>query len=123
MKHLLLAAAALVTVPFGASLSAAAIAITGGTVAIGDGSQPIRGGTVIIANGRVLSAGASVAVPAGARVIDATGKWVSPGIIAGFSSLGLMEGYGMGEVNDSDADKTPFSAAIDVAPAINFSGQ
>ncbi len=123
MKHLLLAAATLIAAPYTGALHAETIAITGGTVAIGDGSQPISGGTVVIANGRVVSAGPSVAVPAGARVIDATGKWVSPGIIAGFSTLGLMEGYGMGEVNDSDADKTPFSAAIDVAPAINHSGQ
>ena len=119
MKHLLLAAAALIAAP----LPAETIAITGGTVAIGDGSQPIKGGTVIIANGRIVSAGANVAVPTGAIVVDATDKWVSPGIVAGFSTLGLMEGYGMGEVNDSDADKSPFSAAIDVAPAINPSGQ
>ncbi len=119
MRHLLLAATALIAAP----VLAETVAITGGTVAIGDGSQPIRGGIVVIANGRVVSAGAGAAVPAGARVIDATGKWVAPGIVAGVSSLGLMEGYGIGEVNDSDADKSPFSAAIDVAPAINPSGQ
>ena len=30
-------------------------------------------------------------LPAGAQVIDATGKWVTPGIVAGFSRLGLAE--------------------------------
>lgn len=119
MKRLLLAAAALIAAPVGAET----VAITGGTVAIGDGSQPIRGGTVVIANGRIVSAGAGVAVPAGARVVDATGKWVSPGIVAGVSTLGLMEGYGMDEVNDTTADKSPFSAAIDISTAINPSGQ
>lgn len=119
MRHLLLAAAAFAATP----LSAQTIAITGGTVAIGDGSQPIRGGTVVIANGRIVAAGANVAVPAGAQVVDAAGKWVSPGIVAGFSTLGVMEGYGMGEVNDSDADKSPFSAAIDLSPAISPSSQ
>jgi len=119
MKHLLLAAAALIAAP----LSAETVAITGGTVAVGDGSQPIKGGTVVIANGRVVAAGAGVAVPAGARVVDATGKWVSPGIIAGVSSLGLMEGYGMSETNDMSADKSPFSAALDVSTAINPNGQ
>nr|WP_047169778.1 amidohydrolase family protein [Sphingomonas sp. Y57] len=106
-----------------APLSAETIAITGGTVAIGDGSQPIKGGTVVIANGRVVAAGAGVAVPAGARVVDATGKWVSPGIIAGVSTLGLMEGYGMSETNDLSADKSPFSAALDMSTAINPTGQ
>jgi len=119
MKRLLLAAAALIAAP----IYAETIAITGGTVAIGDGSQPIRGGTVVVANGRIVAAGAGVAVPAGARVIDASGKWVSPGIVAGVSTLGLMEGYGMDEVNDTAASKSPFSAAIDVSTAINPDGQ
>ena len=30
-------------------------------------------------------------LPAGTQVIDATGKWVTPGIVAGFSRLGLAE--------------------------------
>ena len=118
MKRLLLAAAAFIATP----LPAETIAITGGTVAIGDGSAPIRGGTVVIANGRVVSAGPGAA-PAGVRVIDATGKWVSPGIVAGVSSLGILDGYGMPETNDADAGKSPFSAAIDIAMAINPTGQ
>jgi imidazolonepropionase-like amidohydrolase len=119
MKHLLLAAAALIAAP----LSAETIAITGGKLAIGDGSQPIESGTVVIANGHIVAAGAGVAVPAGARVIDARGKWVSPGIIAGVSTLGILDGYGMPETNDSEASKSPFSAALDIAPAIDSSGQ
>lgn len=119
MRRLLLAAVAFVATP----LPAETVAITGGTVAIGDGSAPIRNGTVVIANGLVLSAGAGVAVPPGARVIDATGKWVSPGIIAGVSTLGLLDGYGMPETNDASAGTSPFSAAIDIAPAINPTGQ
>jgi imidazolonepropionase-like amidohydrolase len=99
------------------------IAITGGTVAIGDGSQPIENGTVVIANGRIVAAGAGVAVPASATVIDATGKWVSPGIVAGVSTLGVMEGYGMSEVNDLSAAKSPFSAALDISTAVNPNGQ
>lgn len=119
MKSLLLAAAALIATP----VSAETIAITGGIVAIGDGSQPIRGGTVVIADGRIVSAGAGTAVPAGARVVDAAGKWVSPGIVAAVSTLGLMEGYGMDEVNDTTASRSPFSAAIDISTAINPTGQ
>ena len=30
-------------------------------------------------------------LPAGTQVIDATGKWVTPGIVAGFSRLGLAD--------------------------------
>ncbi|MGE5564079.1 MAG: amidohydrolase family protein [Bacillota bacterium] len=105
-----------------AAIPAAAetIAITNGTVALGDGSGPIQNGTVVIRDGKIVAAGQGVAVPAGARVIDATGKWVTPGIVAGFSRLGLTDVSGGAEgANDENAEKGPFNAAIDVAPAIN----
>ena len=95
------------------------VAIIGGTVVIGDGSDPIPNGTVVIRDGRIASAGANMAVPAGAQTIDATGKWVAPGFFAGFSRLGLVEVSAVEQTNDSAADSSPFSAAIDVAPAIN----
>src|SRR3712207_9593359 len=71
---------------FAAPATAQTIAITGGTVVLGDGSEPIQGGTVVITNGRVTAAGAGVAVPAGATVVDANGRWVTPGIVAGLRS-------------------------------------
>ena len=120
---LLLAAAA----PVGAQT----FTIVNGTVARGDGSEPIRGGTVVVRNGRIVAAGAGVGVPAGAQVIDANGKWVTPGIVAGFSRLGLAEvdltsskedGGGRDDTSGSADDTSqtgPFSAAIDVVPAIN----
>ena len=93
--------------------------ITGGKVVIGDGSAPIEGGTVVFANGRVIAAGRGVAVPAGATIIDARGKWVTPGIVAGFSRLGLVGVDAVDPSNDSSAGKSMFNAALDVAPAIN----
>ena len=95
------------------------VAITGGTVALGDGSAPIEGGTVVIRNGRVVAAGRGVAVPADATVVNAAGKWVTPGIVAGFSRVGLIEVDAVDATNDAVANGSPFSAAIDVAPAIN----
>ena len=95
------------------------IAITGGKVVIGDGSAPIDGGTVVVANGRVIAAGSAVAIPAGAQRIDATGKWVTPGIVAGFSRIGLAGVDGVDESNDTAAKSVPFSAALDIALAVN----
>jgi len=100
-------------------LSAQTLAITGGRVVIGDGSEPIDGGTVVIRDGRVVGAGANVAVPAGATIIDARGKWVTAGVVAGFSRIGLVEVDAVDATNDIRAATSPFSAAIDVAPAIN----
>jgi imidazolonepropionase-like amidohydrolase len=119
MRKGFIAAGALLAALLASAAPAQTFAITGGTVALGDGSEPIEGGTVIVRNGRIVAAGRGVAVPAGAQTIDATGKWVTPGIIAGFSRVGLAEVDAVGNTNDVSADNSPFSAAIDVAPAIN----
>lgn len=95
------------------------VAITNAKIAIGDGSAPIDNGTVVIRNGRVVSAGAGGAVPAGARTIDAQGRWVTPGLVAGWTNLGLVEVDGVESTNDTRANASPFSAAIDVSTAIN----
>lgn len=117
IRHALLAAA-FIAGP--SPLAAQTFAITNGTVALGDGSEPIAGATVIIRNGRVVSAGRTARVPAGAQIIDANGKWVTPGIVAGFSRLGLAEvDLGASGSDDTETGNSPFSAAIDVAPAIN----
>ena len=101
-------------------LAAQTVAITNGTVVVGDGSEPVQGGTVVVRNGRVVAAGRGVSVPGGAEVIDATGKWVTPGIVAGFSRLGLAEvDLGADGSDDTDSGNGPFNAAIDVTPAIN----
>ncbi|MFM2411555.1 MAG: hypothetical protein RL481_2383, partial [Pseudomonadota bacterium] len=85
----------------------------------GDGSAPIEGGTVVIRDGNIVAAGANITVPAGARTIDANGKWVTPGIFAGFSRIGLAEVDAVNGTNDKSGGKSGFSAAIDIAPAID----
>lgn len=112
--------AALLALLLGAAAPAAAqtFAITGGMVAKGDGGEAAFG-TVVIRNGRIVAAGPTVGIPAGATIVDARGKWVTPGIVAGFSRLGLSEvDLSVGGSDDTSATG-PFSAAIDVVPAIN----
>jgi imidazolonepropionase-like amidohydrolase len=116
MRALLLSLAALSAAPTWAQTTA----IVGGTVAIGDGSPPLSDGTVVFHNGRIVAAGKDIAVPAGATVIDAHGKWVAAGIVAGFTDLSIVEVLVAPEANDSRAPKSPFSAAIDIAPAVNL---
>jgi imidazolonepropionase-like amidohydrolase len=102
---------------------AQSVAVTNATVAIGDGSEPIRGGTVLVQNGKVIAAGTNIAVPAGMRTIDARGKWVTPGLVVAVTDLGLFDVGGVDTSNDSDADKSPFSAALDISAAINPGAQ
>jgi imidazolonepropionase-like amidohydrolase len=104
---------------FATPVAAETIAITGGRLVVGDGSAPIEGGTVVMRDGKIVAAGARVTIPAGARQIDATGKWVTPGVFAGFTRLGLSEVDAVNGTNDKSGGKSGFSAAIDVAPAID----
>ncbi len=102
MRTIRLGALALVlglTVP---SVHAQTIAITGGTVYPVSGPK-IPGGTVVIVDGRITAVGASVAIPTGAIVIDATGKWVTPGLVNAATSLGLTEVGGGANANETRA--------------------
>lgn len=108
------------TMMFATAVGAQTFAISGGTVALGDGSQPIQNGMVIVRDGRIVAAGdVRMKLPPGTQVIDAAGKWVTPGIVAGFSRLGLADVNLSAEGADDTGNDGPFNAAIDVAPAIN----
>ena len=114
-----LIAAALLASAATAPALAQDFAVTNATVAIGDGSAPIANGTVVVRGGKVVAAGAGVAVPAGLRVIDAQGKWVTPGLVVAVTDLGLRDVEAVDDSNDTEASKSAFSAALDIAAAIN----
>lgn len=93
--HLMVAALAL-------GAGAQTIAITGGRVYPVSGPV-IENGTVLIRDGRIVAAGASVAIPADAQRIDATGKWVTPGLINAGTTLGLVEIGAVPDTRDASA--------------------
>lgn len=57
------------------------IAIRGVTLIDGTGHRPVTGVTVVIEGNRIRDVGTTVQAPAGARVIDGTGKFLIPGMI------------------------------------------
>ncbi|HEX8359748.1 MAG TPA: amidohydrolase family protein [Longimicrobium sp.] len=59
-----------------------ATALVGGTLIDGTGRAPVAGATVVMRNGRIECAG-RCAVPAGARRVDVSGKYVIPGLVDG----------------------------------------
>ncbi|OYX03029.1 MAG: amidohydrolase [Caulobacter vibrioides] len=81
-------------------------------------SAAIPSGTLVIKDGKIAALGASVQVPAGARVIDAKGGVVTPGLIAPSSNLGASEISGVRETRD-DSTGSALSAAFDISYAIN----
>jgi imidazolonepropionase-like amidohydrolase len=91
-----LVAAVLLTVVVAPSGRAQTIAITGGKVYPVSG-PPIENGTVLIKNGTIAAVGANIAIPAGAERVDASGKWVTPGLVNPATELSLVEvGFGAG---------------------------
>lgn len=103
-----------------APVAAQTFAISGATVALGDGSQPIQNGMVIVRDGRIVAAGdVRLKLPSGTLVIDATGKWVTPGIFGGFTRLGLAEVDLSADGSDDTKANGPFSAALDVVQSVN----
>jgi len=64
------------------------IAIKGGTVLTMAG-ETIEGGTVVMWEGKIAAVGKQVSIPEGAQIIDATGKYVMPGIIDAMTYYGI----------------------------------
>jgi imidazolonepropionase-like amidohydrolase len=62
----------------------------------------IEGGSVLIHNGKIAAYGKTVNAPAGAQVIDATGKFVMPGIIDSHAHMALD-----GDVNEATSPVVP----------------
>jgi hypothetical protein len=86
--------------PLGASRTALArgtLAIRNVTVISMASPAPMAGATVLVRDGRIAAAGTTVAVPAGAPIIDGTGKYLIPGLSDMHTHL-LSDG---GEVHDS----------------------
>jgi imidazolonepropionase-like amidohydrolase len=59
------------------------VALVGGTLVDGTDAGPLTDSVVVIQDGRIECAGASggCSVPDSARVIDVTGRWLTPGLI------------------------------------------
>ena len=62
----------------------------------------IENGSIYIHNGKIAAIGKSLNAPANAIVIDATGKWVMPGIIDSHSHIALDD-----DVNEATSPITP----------------
>ena len=99
--------------------SAQTIAITGGKVYPVSGPA-IENGTVLIRDGKIVSVGAGIAVPNDARRVDATGKWVTPGLINALTGLGVSEVGAVQETVDRGArGENGIAASFPVWEGIN----
>ncbi|HVS12005.1 MAG TPA: amidohydrolase family protein [Planctomycetota bacterium] len=128
LRNGLLAAAVLGVGAGIAPMSAEVLVIRGGTVHTPSGASVA---TVLVRDGAIAEIGPQVAAPAGAKVLDASGLHVYPGLFDAFSRLGLTEidSVGatvdvaeMGDYNPHLVAATAIHPASEVIPVTRASG-
>ena len=91
------------------------IAIRGGTVLTIAGPV-IRGGTVLIRGGKIAAVGVNVPIPNDATVVDASGKYVMPGLIDAMSYFGI-------DAQDLAESSEPITPELRIIDAYDPTGQ
>ncbi len=99
--------------------AAETLAIVGGKTHTVGPLGTLEDATIIVVDGRITAVGRDIGAPRGARIIDAEGKIVTPGLFSPVGALGLVEvGLSAGPV-DNRQRGTLFTAGFDVADAYN----
>src|SRR5437868_127843 len=91
------------------------VAIRGGTVLTIAGPV-IRGGTVLIRGGKIAAVGVNVPIPNDATVVDASGKYVMPGLIDAMSYFGI-------DAQDLAESSEPITPELRIIDAYDPTGQ
>jgi imidazolonepropionase-like amidohydrolase len=85
--------------------------ISNATIIDGTGALIEKGG-LLIENGKVSAIGKDLTAPADAKVIDAAGRWVTPGIIDNHSHLGVYPSPGVTAHGDGNEISGPVTAEV-----------
>ncbi|MCF6293173.1 MAG: amidohydrolase family protein [Robiginitomaculum sp.] len=95
-------------------------AITGAKIVTNEGAI-IEEGTIVFDDKKIIAVGktTSVTIPDTATKIDASGKWVTPGLFLPFSQVGMVEVAAESSTNDTRSKDSPFSAALLAADSFN----
>lgn len=109
----LVLAMALLSCPMG--LAQETVVIRGGRLVPVSGAD-IANGVLIIENGKIKSVGASLDTPTGAKIVDAAGQWVLPGLIEAHTTLGAADRY---ESSGTDETSDPAAPQMMILDAIN----
>lgn len=80
---------------------------------------PLENATIVITDGRIASVAAGAPAPAGAQVIDAQNRAVTPALMRAATQLGLVEVGGATETVDTGISTGTFGAAFNIQYAIN----
>ncbi len=78
----------------------------------------IERGSILLQGGKIAAVGPSVNAPADALVIDATGKWTTPGIIDTHSHMGVYAAPGIESLQDGNEVTSPNTAEVSAEHSI-----
>ena len=81
------------------------------TVLTGTGTR-LDDADVLMRDGKIVAVGSNIDAPADAVRVDATGKWVTPGIIDIHSHLGVYPSPGMSAHSDGNEATAPVTAQV-----------
>jgi imidazolonepropionase-like amidohydrolase len=87
------------------------VVIQDATVLTGTGER-LDGADVLMRDGVIEAVGVDLEVPAGVRVIDGTGRWVTPGLIDNHSHLGVYPSPGVTAHADGNEMTNPNTAEV-----------
>jgi imidazolonepropionase-like amidohydrolase len=118
MKRVGLLTAALALL-WGGIIHARPLAIVHATAVTMTASRPVANATIVVDGGRIASVQANGVAPAGAEIIDARGRTVTPGLVNGSTQLGLVEVSSATETRDTVATGGALGASFDVSYALN----
>jgi imidazolonepropionase-like amidohydrolase len=113
----LLALLPLACAPLALSAADSVLVIRGATVHTVSGAD-IPNGAVVVRNGKIEAVGAAVKAPAGAKIIEARGLHVYPGLIDAGTTMGLSEISSVEETNDV-RELGDFNPQLRAASAVN----
>jgi len=81
------------------------------TVLTGTGER-LEATDVLLQDGRIVGVGQGLQAPAEASVVDATGRWITPGLIDVHSHLGVYPSPGMSAHSDGNEATAPVTANV-----------
>jgi imidazolonepropionase-like amidohydrolase len=78
--------------------------------------SPLRGATVLIRNGKIAGVGTNLTIPSDAAIVDATGKYVMPGLIDAMTYFGI-------DAQDLAEQSDPITPELRIIDAYDPTGQ
>ena len=87
------------------------VLIAGATILDGEGNL-IETGDILVEDGLITAVGTDLEAPEDVEIIDASGRWVTPGIIDNHSHLGVYPSPGVSAHGDGNEISAPVTAEV-----------